>query len=278
MQTAIFLLQDGDDIEYKDVDLGSGVDDKEELSKAIDDVIRRGKKHLPKRLHQQFQELVSKYKDVFRTTLCNDPAVNVPPMKVEFEGKERPVKVRQRTYSPEQLKFLKKKCDELLKAGFIYRNPNSKWACAPLIVPKEGPERFRFTVDLRPVNAQTKRNVWPMPHADAMLAKLAGATIFFKIDFIHGYWQFPLDVDSQECHSFHTPFGVFSPTRVQHGASNSVPYFQSAMELLFIHLLLLIWLDDMLGYAKKAEDLLKTYGTSVQDLSGAWSEATPIQV
>ncbi len=82
---------------------------------------------------------------------------------------------------------MKKKCDELLEVGDIYCNP-----CAPLIVPKEGSEKFRFTVDLHPVNAQTKKNVWPMPHADPMLAKLAGAKTFFQLDFIRGYWQFPL--------------------------------------------------------------------------------------
>ncbi len=81
-------------------------------------------------------------------------------------------------------------------------------------MPKEGPEKFRFTVDLRPVNAQTRKKVWPMSHADTMLAKLTGAKTFFQLDFIHEYWQFPLSKDSQECQSFHTPFGVFTPRRV----------------------------------------------------------------
>ncbi len=113
-------------------------------------------------------------------------------MEIKFECLERPVKVRQRTYSPEQLDFMKKKCHELLNVGYIHQNPSSKWACAPLMFPKDGPEGFRFTVDLRPANAQTKKHVWPMPHADPMLAKLAGGSIFFKLYFIHGYWQFPL--------------------------------------------------------------------------------------
>ncbi len=43
---------------------------------------------------------------------------------------------------------MKKKCDELLEVGYIYRNYSSKWACAPLIAPKEPSEKFRFTVDL----------------------------------------------------------------------------------------------------------------------------------
>ncbi len=111
-------------------------------------------------------------------------------MEIKFE-KERPVKVRQRTYSPEQLDFMKKKFDELLKVGYIYRNPSSKWACAPLIVPKEVCEKFRFTVDLRSVSAQTIKNLWPMPHADSMLTKVTGAKTFFQLDFIHEYWQLP---------------------------------------------------------------------------------------
>ena len=143
-----------------------------------------------------------------------------------------------------------------MNIGFIYRNHTSKWACAPLIVPKKGREGFRFTVDLRPVNAQTKKNLWAMPHADAMLARLKKAVIFFLLDFLYGYWQFPLASLSQECQSFHTPFGVFSPTRVLHGSTNSVPYFQSSMDYMFAYLEVLIWLDDVLGFAKTYDELL----------------------
>lgn len=47
-------------------------------------------------------------------------------MKIEFEGSERPVKVRQRTYSPEQTDFLRNKVNELIMAGFIEKNNTSK--------------------------------------------------------------------------------------------------------------------------------------------------------
>ncbi len=61
--------------------------------------------------------MVLKYKDIFRIRLGADPPVNIPPMEIKFEYPERPVKVRQRTYSPEQLDFIKKKCDELLNVA-----------------------------------------------------------------------------------------------------------------------------------------------------------------
>ena len=250
-----FPLKDADDIDYKDVEVGE--QDELELNEAIKDMVDRASKNLPVNLRPQLEALVTEFTDIFRTRLGNDPPVSVPPMIIEIEGDERPIKVRQRTYSPEQLSFLKRKVQELVKVGYIYRNNASKWACAPLIVPKEGKEGYRFTVDLRPINAQTKKNVWPMPHADQMLAKLTGSKVWFNLDFIHGYWQFPLSEKSQECQSFHTPFGVYTPKRVLHGAKNSGSYFQSAMESMFGHLEILIYIDDLLGYANAPEELLK---------------------
>ena len=120
------VKDDGDDIYYKDVEIGT--QDYEELSLAIEETVKRSSKFLSEPMRNELGDIVNKYKDIFRTKLGNDPPVDVPPMIIESENKEKPVKVRQRTYSPEQLKFLKKKCNELVRAGYIYRNSNSKWA------------------------------------------------------------------------------------------------------------------------------------------------------
>lgn len=134
------LLTDGDDIDCKDVDVGDQDDD--ELAKEIESMIGRCSDFATANELNALRELVHQYKDIFRVRLGNDPPVDVPPMKIEFEKEERPIKVKQRTYSPEQLEFLKKKVDELIKAGFIYRSNNSKWACAPPVFPKPGNEDF----------------------------------------------------------------------------------------------------------------------------------------
>ena len=154
-------------------------------------------------------------------------------MIIEFKNSELPVKVKLWTSSPEQLEFLKTNVRELSEAGLIHRSNMSKCACAPLVVPKQGKEDCRFTVDLRPVNALTKKNLWPMPDPEAMMTKLEGSQIWFSLDFIHGYWQFPLEKKSRECQSFHTPFWVYTPTAVLHGATNAAYYSQSSMESIF---------------------------------------------
>lgn len=235
------------------MDIGSK--DENELCVANDGMVMKASASLSKvRLHN-LKNMVCEFKNIFRTRLVRDPPVDVDPMVIEFEVPKRSIKVRQRRYSPEQSDFLKNKVNELVAAGFVYRNNNSKWACAPVVVPKPGKEGFRFTADLCPVNAQTKKVVWPIPNPEAMFGKVIRAKVWFKLDFLHGYLQFPLEEGSRECQSFHTPFGAYTPYRVMNGATNSVAYFQSSMDEIFDDLDLPIYLDDILGYSKDIDRL-----------------------
>ena len=176
-------------------------------------------------LHVGLRELVLQYRDIFRNKMGSDPPANVPPMVIRLKTGTKPVRVKLRRYSPPQAAFLRNKVGELLQLGLIYQNTQSQWASAPLIVPKPGPELFRFTVDLRPVNAQTEPAIWPMPNIDSALSQISGATCFASLDFCHGYWQLSLDRASQECQSFICPDGVYSPTRVLHGQTNALAHY-----------------------------------------------------
>lgn len=89
-----------------------------------------------------------------------------------------------------------------------------------------------------------------------MLATLSGSNVWLNLDFIPGYWQFPLSPESQECQSFHTPFGVYTPKQVMHGSKKSCAYVQSSMEAIFGHLGILIYVDDLLGYAQDSGELI----------------------
>jgi hypothetical protein len=83
---------------------------------------------------------------------------------------------------------------------------------------------------------------------------------FFSLDFFKGYWQFLLAAESQELFSFLTDEGVFTPTRVLMGSSDSVAYCQSTVQEMFKDVLyqgLLVWLDDLLGYESTEDGLLR---------------------
>ena len=47
-----------------------------------------------------------------------------------------------------------------------------------------------------------------------MATRLSGARIFSKLDANHGYWQIPLDDESQQLTTFNSPFGIKSAQEI----------------------------------------------------------------
>jgi hypothetical protein len=60
-----------------------------------------------------------------------------------------------------------------------------------------------------------------MPNMEDELASLAGSKYLARLNPMQGYWQLSLHEDSQECQSIITLYGVYTPTRVQHGITNA---------------------------------------------------------
>ena len=167
--------------------------------------------------------------------------------------------MRLRNYSQDQREFLSETVDKLVRHGMAYSNPTSPWACAPLLVPKPGPARYRFTVDLRPVNKYTVKHQYPMPNLEHELSQLSGSRYFATFDLSHGYWQLELEESSQALQSFITPDGIFSPTRVLHGTTNAVTHLQSCYAEVIpstVKPQSLSWLDDILLHHKTVSGLL----------------------
>ncbi len=85
-----------------------------------------GNKHFNSDKKLTLKNLIHEFRDIFLVKPEDDPPVDVEPMYIEFEGTTRPIKVRQRTYSLDQLLFLKKKIEEPIDAGYITSNSASK--------------------------------------------------------------------------------------------------------------------------------------------------------
>src|SRR6185312_2838456 len=148
----------------------------------------------------------------------------------------------------------------LIKNGFIEENLNSEWA-SPVLIVKKSDGGKRMVVDLRVVNALCESTAWPMPHLEAVVNNLAGAECWFKLDAFKGFWMMPLAQNCQEMFSFMTDRGVFTPKRSIQGALNSATQFQARMAEVFQKLIknsLVVWIDDLLGYAESLEKWFST--------------------
>ena len=96
------------------------------------------------------------------------------------------------------------------------------------MVPKKN-GTARICVDLKPLNESVLREVHPLPKVDEILAQLAGATTFSKLDANCGFWQVPLVTRSQLLTTFITQFGWFCFNKLPFDISSASEHFQREM-------------------------------------------------
>lgn len=148
--------------------------------------------------------MLRQHLDVVRIRLNSRPPARVTPMTVDLKPNALPVRVKQRRYPPQKRAFLRRYTSQLEQMGFVKPAIQPEWVAAPLIAPKKPPALFRLKMDYRPINAATKKTVWPMPQLDAVLSDILGSRVFADIDFCSGYWKLPLEESCQKLYSFMT--------------------------------------------------------------------------
>jgi hypothetical protein len=99
--------------------------------------------------------LFKTYHNAFRQRLQQEPPAYVRPLKIELKQDAKPKRIPARKYAPPQAQFPAAKMADMERLGLVKKNLTSRWASPPLILLKAGPEKFRFTLDLRYPNSQT---------------------------------------------------------------------------------------------------------------------------
>ena len=79
------------------------------------------------------------------------------------------------------------------------------------------------------MNKAVKRERVVLPTTDEITAELSGSTVFSSLDAAAGFWQIPLDKDSQRLTTFITPFARYCFKRLPFGISSAPEIFQRKM-------------------------------------------------
>ena len=151
---------------------------------------------------------------------------------------------------------VKEELERMMKLGVISKvETPTEWCEGMVVVPKKSSGSIRICVDLRPLNENVMRENFSLPNVDEILAQLAGARVFSKLDANMGFWQIPL---SPECHSlttFITPFGRFHFNKLPFGVSCASELFQRRMAVILEGLEgVLCLVDDVLVFGSDQQE------------------------
>ena len=108
------------------------------------------------------------------------------------------------------LNKVKAELDRLEKADIIHPIEEPTDWCAPIVpVLKKDGSNVRITTDFKELKKAIKRERYQIPTLEDLLQRLKGAKVFSKLDARSGFFQLPLDEESQKLTTFITPFGRY---------------------------------------------------------------------
>ncbi len=120
--------------------------------------------------------------------------------------------------------------DELEK-GYI-RESKSPYASSFFFVRKKD-GKLRPVQDYRKINALTIRNQYPLPLIADLIRDLSNAHIYTKLDVRWGYNNVRIREGDEKKAAFKTRYGLFEPTVMYFGLTNSPATFQTMMNYIY---------------------------------------------
>jgi hypothetical protein len=250
---------EGDPLDEEEPEIEIGSNRPEKLDMAREQLMQKAvQTGLPMGNEREMRDLAQEFADIFRIRLDDAEPAKVPNMTVNIKKEVRPTKAPPRQYNPRQKAFIETYCERLVKNKLAVKTPTSDWASPPLLVKKDPPHYFRFTLDLRGPNYATEKSDLTVPNFEQKQAELLGAKAFAKLDFPQGSWQLPLAWEAALVLAFRGVDGLYASTRMPHGAKNAAVWFQYVTSQSFRDLTdcLRQWLDDFLLLAETVRELL----------------------
>ncbi len=187
-----------------------------------------------------------------------------------------PIKSRYRPPGHAMRKAVDESLDKMLELGVI-KPTVSPWS-SPIVLVKKKDGSIRFCVDLRQVNAVTKKDAYPLPNINDCLGSLSGSEFFCTLDLASGYWQVAVAPDDIEKTAFSTHRGQFAFTRMPFGLTNAPATFMRLMEMTLRGLeweRCLVYLDDVVVFGSDFSTCLQNLTEVFQRFEDAGLKLKP---
>ena len=227
-------------------------------AKLLEKLDLSGLKNWAPRNAEAAKQLVLSYHDVFALEKNELGCTSTVEHEIHIIDSE-PFKERFRRIPPLLLEEVHASLRDMLDAGAIHPS-QSPWCNAVMLVRKKH-STLHFCVDFRQLNAQTKKDSYPLPRIQETLESMAGATHFSSMDFKSGFWQVKMAPGSQPYTAFTVGnLGFYEFTRMPFGLCNAPATFQRLMQNTLGELSLtycIIYLNDVIVFRHMEEEHLE---------------------
>ena len=222
---------------------------KEEIENQIEfkKLVQEKTEHLIGKEREILQQLLHKFRAVFAVKNDKLGFNNRSPLQIDYSGPKFYKKPYRIPIAKE--KAVEEEIAKMMTQGVI-RKSTSPYS-SPLLVVGKKDGTMRLCIDYRTLNLNTKKDRFPLPAIDEILAKLGGATSYTTLDCQSGYWQLSMAQESIEKTAFSTPSGHYEFLVVPFGLSNAPSHFQRLMSHLMSGLVgkaCFVFIDDILVY------------------------------
>jgi len=239
-------------------------------TQSLDDIRFHGNPELQSKL----QKLVEQHKKCFAESLGAEPA-RVEPFELDLKEESNWYssnlhKQAARPQSHEKFAATRDFIQKALEAGIIEPSQSESWSQV-LLTPKSN-GKWRFCIDFRYLNLNTKSMGWPLPNIRQMLERIGARKprYFAVLDLTQGYYQAAISVKSRPLTAFRTADGLYQWKRLPMGLKGAPAFFQHAMQHKVLADLLYtvceVYLDDIIVYAETEEEFLANLQKVLQRL------------
>jgi hypothetical protein len=151
--------------------------------------------------------------------------------KLDIDPSFKPIKQKERRYTPEKHEAIQQEVNILLEAGFIRPIYYPNWLAHPVLVEKPSGS-WRMCIDYTGLNKTCPKDEYLLPHIYQIIDSTISYELLSFLDAYSGYHQIGLAIDDEEKTTFITPFGIYCYTKMAFDLKNGGAIYQKGIQII----------------------------------------------
>jgi hypothetical protein len=143
----------------------------------------------------------------------------------------KPIKQKERRYTPERHETIWLEVNKLLEAGFIRPIDYPNWITNPLLIEKTDGS-WCMCIDYTSLNKVCPKDEYPLAHICQIVDSTISRELLSFLDAYSSYHQINLAIDDKEKIAFITLFGIFCYTKMAFRLKNGGATYQQCVHFI----------------------------------------------